>query len=449
MRQDESTSRIRPVRLLLALLAFVLLAAACSSDDDAAPDGTAADGTASDGTSADDTTGTSEAPPVDASAALGEPNPASGEPVVVGLISASDADNSLAAQFTRVEDGMNAAVEYANEYRAGAAGRPIELFVCQGGETPAGSQDCANQMVNRGAVAVVMPFTGQGAAIVPVLANAGIPYITLSGASQEELTTPGAFALTGGYPATLAAFAQHAADNGVGKLALVVTDVPGALSAAQALGAIVFGNAGVEFETIPVPLGTADMTPQVQAAADGGADAIAMTGDLTFCSSFLQAYQTLALDQPRYLIATCIDPTVLDAFGNLIEGSIMTGLTSPDTTTEDAEVYAGIAETYGDFDPDPTVSTGQAGGVVPLLTFVNLMDSYQGEVTATGILDHIRTAVDVPIFLGAGASFTCDGTAISLLANVCSADTFIGTVDAEGTITDPELIDVGPLFATG
>ena len=415
------------MRLLTVGVALALLAAACG-DDDGDDDGAEAD------------TGSG-----DAEAALGEPNPASGEPVVIGLIDASDSDSSVAAQFQRVEEGMEMAVEYANEYRGGVAGRPIELFVCQGAETPAGSQDCANQMVNREVAAVLTPFSATGAAIVPVLTAAGTPYIALSGASSEELTTPGAFALTGGYPATLAAFAAHARDNDVEKLALLATDRPGVLDAAEALGTMVFGNAGVDYEVIPVSVGTADMTPQLQAAADGGATAIGMTGDLTFCSSFLQGYQTLGLDQPRYIIATCIDPSTVDAYGPVLDGSIMTGTTG--ATGEDADIYAAMAETYGnDVDPDPSISTGQSAGVIPLLSFVNLMEDFTGDPTPAAVLEQVQTAVDVPMFLGGGATFTCDGTAIAMLANVCSSNVQIGTVNAEGQLPETELVDTGELF---
>lgn len=430
MRHEAGTQRRRGA-VLAAALALVLIAAACGSDDDDSSG-------SSDG---DESTTT-----VDPAAAFGEKNEATGEPVKLGLISAAESE-SLGAQFERIEEGLNATVEYANEYRGGIAGRPIEMVICQGGESPAGAQDCANQMVNNGVVAVIAPFTGQGSIIVPILTGAGVPYITLSGASQEELTTPGSFALTGGFPATLGAFAQHAKDTGVEKFTLVVIDVPAATSAADALGGIVFKNAGVEYETVKVPVGTADMSAQMQAAVDSGADAIGVTGDLTFCSSFLQAYQTLALTQARYLIATCIDPTNIEAYPDLIAGSIMTGSTSTDATTDDAKIYAGIATTYGDFDPDPSISTGQAGGVVTLLSFVNLMENgFTGDPTTATVLEHVKTAKDTPLFLGNGAEFTCDGTAIPLIKNVCSADVSIGEIDENGKLQDAELVDTAPLF---
>ena len=69
-------------------------------------------------------------------------------------------------------------------------------------------------MVQHGVVAVTLPFTGQGQTEVPTITGAGIPYITLSGASTAELTTPGSFALTGGFPADLGAMALSAKQHG-------------------------------------------------------------------------------------------------------------------------------------------------------------------------------------------------------------------------------------------
>src|SRR3546814_16980112 len=90
---------------------------------------------------------------------------------------------------------------------------------------------------------------------------------------------------------------------------MVVIDVPSATQAAEALGGIVFGKAGVAYEVITAPPGTPDLTPQLQAAVDSGADAIGLTGDVTFCTSFLQAYQTLGLDIPKYMIAPRVAAT--------------------------------------------------------------------------------------------------------------------------------------------
>ncbi|MGH9027496.1 MAG: ABC transporter substrate-binding protein, partial [Acidimicrobiia bacterium] len=339
-------ARSRTTRsLLAAVTALALLAVACEDDSGGG--------------------GSAESSDSDVDAALGEPNPAAGEPVVIGMISASESDSPLSEQFQEAEAGAQIAVDYANEYLMGVGGRPLELFICQGGETPAGSQDCANQMVNEDVAAVVMPFTGNGAAMVPVITGAGIPFVALSGSSSEELFTEGTFLLSSGFPGTLAAFAEHASANDVSKFALLAIDVPGVSEAIEGLGGTVFGNADVEFEGVPAPQGTADMTPQVQAAVDDGADALGMIGDVTFCSSFLQAYQTLALDQPRYLIGTCIDPAVLESYSDLINGSVGTSPVPARSGDPDAEIYAAMAQKYGadeDIDPNPAGSTGYVAG---------------------------------------------------------------------------------------
>ncbi|OAA27399.1 amino acid/amide ABC transporter substrate-binding protein, HAAT family [Frankia sp. EI5c] len=382
-----------------------------------------------------------------AAAALGAKKPAAGTPITLGYISASASDNALSAQFQRVEAGLQAARGYLNDYQGGIAGHPVELFICQGGETPAGSQDCANQMVNKNVAAVITSFTGQGSVVTPILTKAGIPYVGMTGASTEELTAPGVFILTGGFPSTLAGYAQHAKDHGVRKFALLATDVPAALQAAQGIGGIVFKNAGVGYEVVPVPLGTPDMTSQLQAAVSGGADAIGIVGDLTFCASWMQAYQTLGLTQARYLLTTCIDPSNVKAYASVIDGAVLASTLTTDLESADARLYAAIAQTYGkDVDPDPNVSSGQSGGVTTLLSVARALDGLTGDPTPAAILAAFKAAKDVPLFLSGGATFTCDGKQVSILPNICSSDVQVGLLDDEGRLQKPTLVHTSDLF---
>lgn len=419
-------------RALGALLALTVVAAACGSDDDDAAGST------------DD--GSTESTEFSAEEVLGEPNPASGEPVKVGLVTEGGSE-AIGSQAELTEIGAEIAVQYANEYLGGIAGRPIELVVCGTRSTPAGAQDCANQMVEEGVVAVTMPFNGQGEATAPIITQAGIPYVTGSGNSAAELTAEGAFALTGGYPGTLGAFAQHAADQGYGKFTMIVIDVPSATQAAEPLGGQVFANAGVEYEVITAPPGTPDLTPQLQAAVDGGADAVGLTGDVTFCTSFLQAYQTLALDLPKYLIAPCIDSSVLESYGDVVEGSFLATNTSAEG--EDARIYGAIVQTYGegeDIDPDPIRSAGVAAGASAVINLVRALEGLEGEVTKDTVMAQMQAATDVPLFLAEGQTFTCDGTAVPIMPAICSAGFFVGTLTAEAEVTDPQPVDATALF---
>ena len=172
-----------------------------------------------------------------ASASLSTSGAATGSPVTIGIITDGGGSSAIGTA-ALVEQGAQAATKYVNADLGGLEGHKVNLYVCENQSTPAGGQTCANDMVQKGVVAVVEPFTGQGQTEVPTIVGAGIPYITISGASTAELTTPGAYALEGGFPAYLGAMALSAKAHGLKKVAFVVENVPAAIQGAQELGGI-------------------------------------------------------------------------------------------------------------------------------------------------------------------------------------------------------------------
>jgi branched-chain amino acid transport system substrate-binding protein len=348
-----------------------------------------------------------------------------------------------------VEQGAKAAVAYENQYVGGLEGHKIDLYVCENQNTPAGGQTCANDMVQKGVVAVTVPFTGQGQTEVPTITAAGIPYITLSGASTAELTTSGAFDLEGGFPADLGAYALSAKAHGYKHVTLLVDNVPAAIQGAQLLGALVFKAAGVAYTVIPVDTGTADMSPQLQSAVSGGADAVGMVGDVTFCSSFLQAYNTLDLKLPRYVLSTCLDPSILDSatLDKALTGSYTA--TTTNANKSDLALYASIIKKYAPkVSTNPNVSANQAGGVAAVLALAAIMKGSTQPVTAAGIKTQIETAKNVVIPLSGGLTFTCNGMAIPLLKSVCSSTAGIGVIQSGkvGKVAHIKVYNPTPLF---
>ena len=340
-----------------------MIAAACGSDDDNSSDTTPATEAAGDTAAVADTqpadtepadtapadTAPGDTEPADTEPAdtepaaadpLGTPTPAEGEPVKIGLLTESGGE-AISSQSELTETGAQIAVDYVNEYRGGLAGQPVELVICGNKASASGASDCANQMIEEDVAAVVWPFTGFGPQQVPIITGAGIPVIAVSGSSTEELTTPGVFIITGGYVGTLGAYAQHSADNAVEKFAMITIDVPSATQAAEGIGTMVFGNAGVDYSVVKVAPGTPDMTAQVQAAISDGATALGVTGDVTFCTSFFQAYQALNLDVPKYIIQPCVDPTVIESLSDVLDGSILATTVAVD---DDTDLYPAMVE---------------------------------------------------------------------------------------------------------
>ena len=412
--------------ILAGVTAAALLVAACGSS------GTSGSGSSS-----------PTASPAAASSASSAPDAAKGAPVSVGVI--TDGGSGTVGTAPLVQQGAQMAVAYANAYKNGLDGHKITLVVCQNQETPAGGQACANQMVQDKVIAVVVPFTGQGATEVPTITKAGIPYITLSGASTQELTTPGAYDLTGGFPAALGAYALSAKAHGYSKFAMLVSNVPAAIQGAQVFGSLVFKNAGVGYKVIPVNPGTADVTPQLQAAASWGAKAIGLTGDVTLCSSFLKGYQTLSLSLPKYVLGTCLDPSIFSTLGSVLGGSYI--YTTANASAADDALYAAITKQYApSVNPNPNTSANQASGLIPVLSLLNIMAGYQGPVTAAAVKAQLALSAPRTVPFSGGITFACDGTAIPLLPSVCSATTDIGTVASTGAITGLRPYNPTPLF---
>jgi branched-chain amino acid transport system substrate-binding protein len=381
-------------------------------------------------------------------ASLEARHPATGSAVTVGMI--SDGGSGTVGTAPLVEQGAHAAVAYENEYGDGLDGHRIDLYICENQETPAGGQLCANEMVQHSVVAVVEPFTGQGQTEVPTIVKAGIPYITMSGQSTAELATPGAFALQGGFAAILGAIALQAKQEHYKKVALIVANVPAVVEGASAIGDLVFKSAGVGFQVVPVDPGTADMTPQLQAAVTGGASAIGIGGDVTLCGSFLRAYATLGLTLPRYVVATCLDPSILDSasLDRVMRGSWLAGAGTA-TPAQDA-LYAAIVHKYAPrVNVNPNASANDLAGMLPILSLNEIMRGYAGSaITPAVVRERTASLKGVPVPMFGSTAFTCDGKAIPQLPSICSSTAAIGVMGSGYTVRDVKNYNTTRLFGT-
>jgi len=421
---------------MLAVLA--LLAAACG-DDDAE---TSNDGSAESPSETDNTT---DAPTDDdggGAAQLGDPNPATGDPVTVGFIGEGQTD----AVDNRGEMvAAEAAVEYANEYLNGAAGHVIELETCETGGTPAGAQDCVAEMASAGAVVILNGVSGQAGTISTEAEAAGIPFIQYAGVDRATTQSENAAVITNGLSA-LAGPAKIAQDQGDQKVAFMVIDVPAVADPLKAAGPIFFGNAGVEVEVVTIPPGTADATPQVQAAIGNGADHISMIGDVTFCTSVLQAIETLGFDGTVTVIPQCFDE---DSSGVVdTEGLIMA--TTRTSNPEDSEyaLFLAVMETFAE---GGSIDDIAGGGYAAVVSFVRAMSDHpDGEMTSESVKAALLAMSPQQIPLGLdGSMFQCDRQQIAITPALCSTDAVVTVLDADGQPSEYEMLDLAELLVIG
>lgn len=358
--------------------------------------------------------------------------PATGSEIKIGIINPEDGPNISQPE---AREAAEAAVKYANENLGGIAGHKITTVICKSKEDPASGADCAQQMIDAKVSAVVTLNTSVGDAIVPPLAKAGIPYTSYQGASASELTTPTSYVWSAGVAGVLAAQAKYAATHGVKSLALFATDAAVVVGAVTQIGTPIFKAAGIKFTVIPVPIGTPDVTPQATAALKGKPDAVSIVGDATMCGPTMKALNTLGSTVPKYVINYCLDDSaVKNAGAAAYENSLLFSTADGTSNSDEAKIYRAVMAKYA---PQTSLVGAAQTGFQSMLGFIRATQGLTGGTTAADVNTVLKAAKDIPLPLGAGITFTCDGKAMPGLTAACSAQSLVSKiVDAKPTTFD-------------
>lgn len=419
--------RVPRVPLILLSAATLAGLAACSSSSSTA---SSSGGSSSSATSAASSASAS-APAALSPFLLGKK--ATGTPVKIGLIN-NEGSSPVAEPATG--DAAVAAADYANDELGGIAGHPIQVDRCSENEDTASATACANKMVQDNVAAVVIGTTGFGNTMVPIITKAGIPYVSATGSSSAELTTPDTFMWTGGFPADLGGMAKYAAQQGIKKVTAYVINSPAALEGAQSVGAPLFKAAGVGFTIEPVPFGVADATPQVTAGLAGKPGGAAIVADAGTCTSILKALTTVSPGLPTMGNTSCLNTSTLTALGSAMNGVRIMGRSDTQSDDAEAQLYRYVMAKYYPADtPTGDTVTGYQG----MLGLVRALSTLTGDPTPATIITAIKAATKVPVPAGAGLTFTCNGKAMAGLTSNCSAGDVVLTVQ-DGKATDPQVI---------
>lgn len=408
--------RSQVFRLLLLVIPVVTIVAACSSSTSSSASG----GTSSAGAS----------PSVNASMFPGKQ--ATGSTVSIGLI---NPEGGPAISQPEDREAAQAAADYANANLGGLAGHKIQLVTCKESEDVATATACANQMVQAKVVAVLVTTTGQGQAMAPIITKAGIPYLTISAASTSELTSPGAYSWSGGFPGTLIVMAKYSASKGYKTVTAYVTDNAAAIQGATALGVPAFKAAGVTLKIVGIPVGAPDATSQVSAGLGSKPQAIAVIGDATVCTSVLQAVNTLQPTIDKLLIQPCLDPSTIKAVGSGLNGAKVFTVADTVSSNPSAQLFLAVMAKYA---PGVPTQGYAVVGYQGMLGLVYAATALTGTVTPASVNAAIESAANVALPAGDGITFTCNGKALPPLTALCSTGGIVETVQ-NGAGTDPQV----------
>jgi ABC-type branched-subunit amino acid transport system substrate-binding protein len=223
----------------------------------------------------------------------------SGDPVKVMVIY----EKSAGVASPEIPDGAKAAAKALNK-ADGIGGRPVKVLVCDTNNDPNTAAECGRQAVDEGVVALVGVLTPHSAGFMPLMEENQIPSIGVVVAGATDFTSPAAFPITGGLPATAGDLPRFLADDGAETISIARIDLAAAAIipdfARTTLAAV-----GLDVnQDVPVPESAPDMSSYAEAALAGGTDGIvvALTGQDAV--NFVQAAQQIDPDVKIGVVST-------------------------------------------------------------------------------------------------------------------------------------------------
>ena len=386
-------------RIFAALAASLLLIGACSSSDD--EDAEATDDTTAD-ESTDDTSDEPADEPVadDEYSAFASLEPATGEPMSVGLV---NTEGSAGLDFPDIRLAVEATVDYLNEH-GGVGGRPVELETCTANGSPETSQACAQELVGKGVELVMLgldlfpDYATYGSADVPVI---GMLPILPGDYSADALF------LTGGNATTMAAAAGVAKEHFKAKtVGIVSADNAGANATLASLTASL-DAAGLTYTSVKGGDNETDAGYQglMREAASGDPDILVSLYSDAGCIGTIRGRASLGIEIPVLTTGICSSKEVLDQVGDDAIGWNFVGV----ATQKDTPTLAILQEIMGpvlDLDPEEVDSTSLGLGGLGLVmtmsvaTFGNRVAADGGEVTGASIYELLGSADDLSSWPG-------------------------------------------------
>jgi len=450
-------------KLLIVLGVFALIVTACSEADTAGDDAT----TTTTSTAAPDTTDTEPDDP-DTTVDGGEPQgdgtsiverlagqewylgtipslPVAAddtlEPIRIGMINQED---TPAGSFPELRFAVDAAINFINAELGGVDGRPIELFPCITTFSTVVSKACAEELVLEDVVALVGGLDVLIEGALPVLEQNDIPLVGGIPAGLAEQNHPNSFSFSGGTAGGMAAYMQHAFEQGYTKAFIAYGEFESFQVAAEDYAAVVAEDLGMEVRLHPFPLFGADYTSVLNDAKAFGAEAVVINAADAACVPVMQGFQDLEFEGTLYMFGACAaDEIISNAEGSQV-GVVFAGEGPPDEDDVEGTIYDLASKEYTDGNAEAAGTVGFRG---MMNLYAVLVELGGDNITSEGITGVLRNAVDKESFWG--HPYTCDGNQVPGLPSLCAPYETLFIIDETNTLSFiSDWIDTPALFAS-
>jgi branched-chain amino acid transport system substrate-binding protein len=370
---------------------------------------------------------------------------ANGKPIKVFYYNEEGA--SAVASSPESYQAAQAATSYINKNLGGVKGRPLQLTHCASLGTPDSVTNCANKAVDAKPDVVVKGVEVASASAIPIIAGAGIPYVTLNAGTPQELSNPDSFVLSAGFAAQFAPIPAFAKEKGYKSVGVIYTNVTSLSTALDGTVSKVFKKEGVKYVSVPVEISTADLTPAYSALLAKHVDAVLVVTSAAQCAATLKARASLADNHPLMMSSSCNVSSVLKTVSPTVTKGMTLALldTSAVSDDKDTQVYHAAMKKY---QPSADVGSFAPTG------FSSIMDLYRTLITiddpatinTSTIKSTLQTAKNVPLFMGGGKTFSCGEKLFPTSPSVCTGWAFLVSYDS-GTYKLENAYDAAKLLS--
>jgi branched-chain amino acid transport system substrate-binding protein len=319
-----------------------------------------------------------------------------------------------------------------NEHTGGIAGHKVQIVECDTQSDPAKGTDCGNQMVEQKVPVVVI---GQSAVLDNAwqpLHAAHLPVLIYSANGTGELAdAQSTFILADPIASAVEVPLAVAKAAKTKKVAAVVIDVPQATDLFKTTAPPLFKKAGISLQLIPVPLGTPDLTPQLQALATNGTGEAFVVGNDALCISAFNGLKAVGYTGKIAAVAQCVTDNTRKAVpGDILKGMVISAQAPIGTNDPSMKLYTAVAKKYG---TNIDLADARGAGVFTVLMALGSgVAGATGDLTSDSITAAMKAAPAAVLQAAGGLKFQCNGQADSANPAVCSAGVLTATLDEKG-----------------
>jgi len=364
------------------------------------------------------------APPAGAAASAQKVQPASGPPIPVTFLNLDATSSTLPAR-----QGAKAAVKELNR-TGGIGGRPIQLTECATDQTPEKGKACMDAAAAAKPAAVLTVQPGAAVDSLASLQAAGIPYVGQTCNTNATLSGQFAtFCFGSDFVGLYSSSANYLKSlTTIKRVALPYIAVPAATTGVTAYAVPIFQRAGITAVGVPIPEGTADITQLWIGMLEANPPPDATVGLLTGpgCITAMKTKPTTPTQKPLVLPAMCTDADVLHDSGPSAKGTLFVRQTAAiDRKSPDVKTYnKAMARYAAEIDPNDVYAQAGFASVMNLTSALRTIPAGT-TIDAAATTNALKAAKAVPLFLGGGGTYTCDGTAFPTLKSLCSLQSHV------------------------